>query len=186
MPKLIVTGKDLPEETVQGESVSGGETMMKRMLTRKRDEKGQALIEFTFVLMAFLLFIFGIIEGARMFESWITIQHASREAARWGVTGEVTCSAATDDRLACIEAKAVEGLQTLSDPGTAVIEVSSYEFPTYSDPANANDPGGPCDLLEVHIEYDHQVVVPFIGAITGDTVPLDTEERMIIEPYGSC
>lgn len=160
--------------------------MRRRLLARGRNEKGQALIEFTFVLMAFLLFIFGIIEGARMFESWITIQHASREAARWGVTGQVDCAAATGDRLACIEAEAADNLGTLNDPNTAIIEVNSYEFPAYSDPATANDPGGPCDLLEVHIEYDHQVVVPLISSITGDTVSLETEERMINEPYASC
>lgn len=159
---------------------------MKKLFTRKRDEKGQALIEFVFVLMAFLLFIFGIIEGARMFESWITIQHASREAARWGVTGQVNCPSATDDRLACIEAEAAANLDTLVDSGDANIEVNYYDFPSYSSPAITNDAGGPCDLLEVHIEYDHSVVVPLIGAITGDTVHLETEERMVNEPFGTC
>lgn len=159
---------------------------MKKLFSRRRDEKGQALVEFVFVVMAFMLFIFGIIEGARMFESWITIQHASREAARWGVTGQVSCASATDNRLACIEAEAAENLDTLVDSSGAVIEVSHYDNPAYADPAIANDPGDPCDLLEVHVEYDHGVVVPFIGAITGDTVHLETEERMLNEPYGTC
>lgn len=159
---------------------------MKKLLTRKREEKGQALIEFVFVLMAFLLFIFGIIEGARMFESWVTIQHASREAARWGVTGQVDCATATDDRLACIQAQALENLETLVDSSDANIQVNHYDFPAYADPAITNDPGDACDLLEVHIEYDHNVVVPLIGAITGDTVHLETEERMVNEPFGTC
>lgn len=159
---------------------------MKKLLARKRNEKGQALVEFVFVLMAFLLFIFGIIEGARLFESWITIQHASREAARWGVTGQVTCAVATDDRLACIEAEAADNLDTLVDSSGATIQVNHYDFPAYADPAITNDPGGACDLLEVHIEYDHGVVVPIIGAITGDTVHLETEERMVNEPFGTC
>lgn len=158
---------------------------MKKLFARKREEKGQALIEFVFVFMAFMLFIFGLIEGARLFESWVTIQHASREAARWGVTGQVNCPSATDDRLACIEAKAIEGLITL-DAGSADVDVNYYEFPSYADPAISNDPGGPCDLLEVHIDYQHEVVVPLIGAITGDTVDLATEERMVNEPFGAC
>jgi Flp pilus assembly protein TadG len=159
---------------------------MKRLLLRRRGEKGQTLVEFVFVVMAFMLFIFGIIEGARMFQSWITIQHASREAARWGVTGQDDCAAATDNRLVCIETEAADNLTTLMDPSGAIIEVSHYEFPAFADPAFANDPGEPCDLLEVHVEYDHTVVVPFIGAITGDTVHLETEERMVNEPYGTC
>lgn len=155
-------------------------------LLRKRGERGQALVEFAFVGMAFVLFMFAIIEGGRLFESWITVQHASREAARWGVTGQVTCPEATDDRLTCIEARAAEGLDTLMDPGTAQITVSNYAFPDYLDPATANDPGGPCDLLEVNIDYDHQVVVPLIDAITGSIISLSTSERMVNEPFGTC
>jgi hypothetical protein len=107
-------------------------------------------------------------------------------AARWGVTGQVNCDAATDDRLACIEAEAEENLDTTLDLANADVQVNHYEFPDYDDPATVNDPGGACDLLEVHIEYDHDVVVPIIGAITGDTVHLETEERMVNEPFGAC
>jgi len=121
-----------------------------------------------------------------MFQSWITIQHASREAARWGVTGQDDCASATDNRLVCIETEAADNLDTLPDSSTATIQVSHYEYPAYADPATSNDPGEPCDLLQVHVEYDHAVVVPIIGAITGDTVHLETEERMVNEPYGTC
>lgn len=153
---------------------------------KKQDEKGQALVEFAFVSLAFILFIFAIIEGGRLFESWVTVQHASREAARWGVTGQDTCPEATSDRLACIEARAAEGLAALKDPSTAQITVSNYAFPDYLDPATPNDPGGACDLIEVHIDYDHQVVVPLIDAITGSTISLSTSERMVNEPFGAC
>lgn len=152
----------------------------------KQDEKGQALVEFAFVGLAFLLVIFAIIEGGRLFESWVTVQHASREAARWGVTGQDTCPEATNDRIACIEARAFEALGTLKDPGTAQITVANYEFPDYLDPATLNDAGGACDLLEVRIEYDHQVVVPLIDAITGSTISLSTDQRMVNEPFGAC
>lgn len=159
---------------------------IRRLFWRRKEERGQALVEFTFVLMAFLLFIFGIIEGSRLFESWVTVQHASREAARFGVTGEDTCDAAVGDREACIEAMAAEQLELLSNSGAAVIDISHYAFPDYLDPPTANDAGGPCDLIEVHVEYDHEIVVPLIGAITGNTVHLETEERMVNEPFGSC
>jgi len=155
-------------------------------LLRNKGERGQTLVEFAFVSLAFLLFIFGIMEGGRLFESWITVQHASREAARWGVTGQVTCPEATDDRLTCIEARAAEGLDTLKDPATATISVNHYDFPDYLDPATASDPGGACDLLEVHIDYDHEVVVPIISAITGSSISLSTGERMVNEPFGTC
>ena len=157
-----------------------------RPFQKTESERGQALVEFAFVGLAFVMFIFAIIEGGRLFESWVTVQHASREAARWGVTGQDTCPEASNDRLTCIEARAAEALGTLKDPGTAQITVGNYEFPDYLDPATLNDPGGACDLLEVHIDYDHQVVVPLIDAITGSTISLSTEERMVNEPFGGC
>ncbi len=159
---------------------------IRRLRKSRRDDKGQALVEFAFVSMAFILFIFAIIEGGRMFESWITVQHASREAARWGITGQVDCPEATGDRLTCITERAYEGLETLKDSGTAQVSINHYDYPAYTDPAVTNDPGGPCDLLEVAIEYDHQVVVPLIDAITGSTINLSTGERMVNEPFGAC
>lgn len=158
--------------------------LIKRLFSRSREERGQALVEFAFVLMAFLLFIFGIMEGGRLFQSWVTVQHASREAARFGVTGQESCDGAAD-RLSCIEGIAQENLDLLPASNTT-ISVNHYAFPDYTDPAITNDPGGPCDLLEVHIEYDHDIVVPLIGALTGDTVQLSTGERMVNEPFGSC
>jgi hypothetical protein len=159
---------------------------MKRLLKERRDDKGQALVEFAFVVFAFVMFIFAIIEGGRLFESWITVQHASREAARWGITGQVDCPEATGDRLTCIEERAYEGLDTLSGGATAVVSVNHFEFPAYSDPATPGDPGDACDLLEIEIQYDHQVVVPLIDAITGSTITLSTGERMVNEPFGAC
>jgi Flp pilus assembly protein TadG len=50
-------------------------------------ERGQALVEFTLVVLVFLLFVFGILDTARLFESWSNVQHAAREGARYGVTG---------------------------------------------------------------------------------------------------
>ena len=157
-----------------------------RILKAKRAEKGQALVEFAFVGLVFMLFIFSIIEGGRLFESWITVQHASREAARWGITGQVDCPEATGDRITCITERAYEGLETLSNSASAQVTVNHYDFPAYVDPATPNDPGDACDLLEIEIVYDHQVVVPLIDAITGSTISLSTSERMVNEPFGAC
>ena len=102
------------------------------------------------------------------------------------MTGQDTCPEATNDRVACIQARAAEALVTLKDPGTALITVGNYAFPDYLDPATLNDAGGACDLLEVRVEYDHQVVVPLIDAITGSTITLSTDERLVNEPFGAC
>jgi regulation of enolase protein 1 (concanavalin A-like superfamily) len=89
---------------------------------RKR-EKGQGLVEFALVMPVLLLIILAIIETALIFQGYLTVQHAAREAARWAVTykpekhrdldGNVCCPNETDEeywarRAELIKEKAVE------------------------------------------------------------------------------
>ena len=84
---------------------------MRRMFGKLRrgsvKERGQALVEFTIVVLVFLLFVFGILDMARLFESWTNVQHAAREGARFGVTGLDDCTIAgvttTNDRPTCVK-----------------------------------------------------------------------------------
>ncbi|MCK6627128.1 MAG: pilus assembly protein [Anaerolineae bacterium] len=55
------------------------------MLHKK--EKAQGLVEFALILPVLLLLLLGIIEGARVIWSYITVQTAVREAARYAVSG---------------------------------------------------------------------------------------------------
>lgn len=155
-------------------------------MKRFREQRGQTLLEFTFAAMAFLLLVFGIMEMGRMFQSWVTVQHAAREAARWGITGQSACAIAPDDRPACIEFEAMESLVGLNGANTATVNVRSWQFPDYADPAAEGSAGGACDLLEVQIDYTHSIVVPLISNITGDQIPLTGRERMLNEPFGTC
>ena len=50
--------------------------------------KAQALVEFSLTLPILLLLTFGIIEFGRLFQSWVTIQNAVREATRYATTGQ--------------------------------------------------------------------------------------------------
>ncbi len=68
----------------------------------KRRTLGQSMVEFALVLPVLLLFIFGIIEFARIFYSWLIITNAVRTGERYAVTGEYI-------ELYCIEADAVVG-----------------------------------------------------------------------------
>ncbi|MBZ0305496.1 MAG: pilus assembly protein, partial [Anaerolineae bacterium] len=55
---------------------------------KRRSRRGQTMAEFALTLPVVLLLIFGIIEFARIFQAWITLQNAARVAVRAGVTGE--------------------------------------------------------------------------------------------------
>src|SRR3954471_4001448 len=67
-------------------------TRMLRLRGGSRVQRGQALVEFTIVVLVFLLFVFGILDCARLFQSWSAVQHSAREGARYGITGRTTCT----------------------------------------------------------------------------------------------
>jgi regulation of enolase protein 1 (concanavalin A-like superfamily) len=49
-------------------------------------QKGQGVVEFALISPVLLLVILAIIETALIFQGYLTVQHAAREAARWAVT----------------------------------------------------------------------------------------------------
>jgi hypothetical protein len=51
---------------------------------RRRDERGQGLVEFSILVPAFLLILMGMLEFGFLFDHTLTIQYASREGARVG------------------------------------------------------------------------------------------------------
>ncbi len=55
-------------------------------LHRKR--QGQTLAEFAITLPILLILMFGIIEFGRVFQAWVTLQNAARQAARYASTGQ--------------------------------------------------------------------------------------------------
>ena len=55
-------------------------------MSRSQKPKGQGLVEFALVIPVMLIIILSIIEGALLFQSFLAIQHAAREAARYAVT----------------------------------------------------------------------------------------------------
>jgi Flp pilus assembly protein TadG len=60
--------------------------MMKTHIHRRR---GQALVEFSLILPLLILLIFGIIEMARVMQTWVTLQNSARAAARWASIGAI-------------------------------------------------------------------------------------------------
>jgi hypothetical protein len=51
-----------------------------------RRQEGQGLVEFALISPVLLGVILAIIEAALIFQGYLTVQHAAREAARWAVT----------------------------------------------------------------------------------------------------
>lgn len=143
-------------------------------------------MEFALVAMVFFMFVFGIIDFSRLFQSWVTVQHAAREGARYGITGRIDCNIASPDRLPCIEYVAKEATTGLSGaPNNVTVTVKSWDYPDYiQEQASA---GEQCDALEVSVHYDFEFAAPIIGDVLGAVqIPITGRERMVNEPFGPC
>ena len=82
------TGKshDLLSPTEPSPQTDGSVPPTGAWAERKRSS-GQTMVEFSLTLPILLLLLFGIVEFGRMFQSWVTVQNASREATRYAITG---------------------------------------------------------------------------------------------------
>jgi len=173
-------------------------------------ERGQALVEFTIVVLVFLMFVFGIMDTARLFESWSNVQHAAREGARYGVTGLDDCTIAgqtvTNDRPLCVK-KTVKNATTgmlngginATDTNIAVTCQSwtySSGYASNSTPGagacqtttagSAGYMGKQCDAEEVIVTYTHKFITPLLQFAAPSGITLVGRQRMINEPFGPC
>lgn len=157
-----------------------------RTSRRRRREGGQTLAEFALAAPIFFLLVFGFVDMARLYQSWVTIQHAAREGARYGVTGRADCAIASPSREACIEYVARQQTNGIFNPtGDLTVGFRSWEYPAYADPPADDSIGEQCDALEVNIEYEFTSSAPIISRIIGP-VAITARERLVNEPFGPC
>ena len=129
----------------------------------KRNEKGQALVEFALVITIFIMLVFGMVEFGRIFSAKLITTHAAREGARVGV---VTASA---DRRSEIE-KAVEGR------GVALgLKAGDIDYEP-ADPKDANKG----DSLTVTVNYKVDLIVPMISKFLNDKDPYPVSSSAVM------
>ena len=150
------------------------------------DERGQTLAEFALLGPLLVILIFGFVDVSRIYQSWVTIEGAAREGARYGVTGRSDCDIAADDRLACIEYNTTQRAKALTNDDTDLtVTARSWDYPTYADPASEGDPGEQCDAIEVQVNYQFTPSTPLAETIFG-AIELVGRERLVNEPFGTC
>ena len=166
--------------------------MRLRVLSKfKEGERGQALAEFGIIAVVFFMFTFGIMDGARLFQSWMTVQHASREGARYAITGLATCAGAAN-RTDCIEWTAKKATTGLTRGGPSALDAdvnvsyTAWDYNTWSGGGTADATGKPCDQIEVTVTYNHKFVTPFLEAVAPSGVTIKGQQRMTNEPWGAC
>lgn len=86
-------------------------------LPPRRARLGQSLVEFALILPILLTLLGAAVDVARLYQGWITLEGATRDAAEYAATFDTTSAAALTDakRIICTQTATVPGF--VSPPG---------------------------------------------------------------------
>ena len=127
-------------------------------MTRPRNEKGAALVEFAIALPVLILLVFGIVDVGRLLYTQITLHEAVQE-------GTLYASTHPDDPLGSRN----RVIESVEDPALDLTEV------TVDCPLD--------DTIRVRIAYDLDLITPVLG---GGSVTLDAEAYGGVFSSASC
>ena len=134
------------------------------MTRRLANERGQSLVEFSMVIIVFLVILMGIVDFGMAIYKYNGVSQAAREIAR--VTSVHPC--ATPGALSCVPGGSAETAQVVNTqknlvPGLFVDEIKCIDH-------TGADPIGPCDFSEdsvrVIVKAPYQPITPLLG-LTG-------------------
>jgi Flp pilus assembly protein TadG len=136
--------------------------LLKDVVTLKslKNQKGQALVEFTIILPILLIVVMGILEFGIMLNSYLAIENAAREGARAGIVGT------SDTQIKNLIVATSPSL----DPNNLTVTIT---------PTDVNRKSG--DTLTVQVTYNHKLIVPIISSLFNGGVVLNCETSMRVE-----
>lgn len=173
------------------------------MISVKRLQAAQGIVEFALVLPILLLIIFGIFAFGHLFFSYTSVVSASREAARWGAAAGVSetmrprYSDCDSIRAAAVRVGSFAGVAAVDSPdeNTPGIEVTFDHGPNDPDPPfdDCSDGLGAAvvgygDRINVRVTVQYRPIVP-TSLLNIPTFPLTaTTSRTIIKslPVGEA
>lgn len=148
---------------------------------REEQAKGQAIVEFAFVLVAFVMLTMGIVDLGRAVFFHNMLANAAREGAREGIISSNTvdqmCAAALAQVLA-------PGVDTTADCSTAdgAGGTSAGTLTIYVTRGTAPSGGSPGTPDTVKLDYTFTPITPIISAVAGSSITLEASSSMFLEP----
>jgi Flp pilus assembly protein TadG len=128
-----------------------------------RCERGQSLVEFSFVAFLFFLMLFGIMDFGRLFFTQMTLQNAVRQAGRFAVTGNHIVDPATGNTMSRVDSITQIAKNAASGLNVSSIQISSANGGS----SGAARAGGPRDTVTISLTTNFRFVTPMIGAFFG-------------------
>jgi Flp pilus assembly protein TadG len=140
-----------------------------RRVGRLRDESGQALIEFSAVLLMMILLIVALVDFARVFMQYQVVTDAAREGARRAVVYDdppITANAITAVVLDALSVGGIDVSGATTTDQCAAPTASVSTVTVYSCNWNTTTTGEEV-RVGIAVPYEFALLGPFIGWTTG-------------------
>ena len=131
------------------------------------------MAEFAVAAMALLMFVFGIMEFARLVYAYHTVADAARLGSRWAMVRGTACPATTCPAQATDVRTFVRTKTPLLDPSTVTVTTTWTKTATCVGTSNQ----GPGCIVTVTVSYPFAFVVPFVS---NAGVTINSSSQMII------
>ncbi|NDY56034.1 pilus assembly protein [Desulfovibrio sulfodismutans] len=162
--------------------------------------RGATVVEMALVLPLLILFITGIFDVANMMRISLGIQHAVRMGVALASSGAGVDTDTRSVEQVETEVKTQLALLGKSVAEGATISVTSWPGSNSAGDGTTGDLGGPCDTVEVKVDYNYPVLESFQAAMMlpmfaseegglsaiQPTVALSRAERRLNEPWATC
>lgn len=129
------------------------------MSRHPRVQRGVAAVEMAIVLPMFLLLLLSILDFGRLFFTEITLQHAMREAGRFGVTGSQLADPKDPKTL---QSRMASIKQIVSQTAVGV-DVNPSDIVISSIIGGKDNAGVAGDTLTISLSYTFYFITPLIG-----------------------
>jgi Flp pilus assembly protein TadG len=151
---------------IQMKSESLGTTKRQGDWRRPFGERGQTFVEFALIASAFLLLLFSIMWLSLAVSAYNHVSYGAREGSRYAAVH------GTDSKQPVTTASAVTAFVQNETAGldTSKLTVNTTWTPTAT-------PGKPGGTVQVQVQYQFQLSVPFMSSIT---LPLSSTSKMTI------
>lgn len=141
------------------------------MLSRlARSCRGQSIVELALILPVLTLLLLGIMEGGRIFSSYIELENVAREGARYASLNCTSISVRDDQIPGWVASTLVPWLES---------RLSTLDFDLLSVTFNrTTSPNGAETWVQLDVSYPLEIQTPVISDITGN--PFNLQSKMVM------
>ena len=147
-----------------------------RLVRRLKDSRGANIVEMALVLPLLFLLTFSIVEFGSLLYAYLALENGVAQAARFGVTGNVSGPLSREDSIRAAMRAATPTL-TIDDGDFA------FSHLTPGTPDWLAGTGNPGDVSRVKVTHNWKLMTPFISEFfASNMVTLQVESAMLNEP----